>query len=151
MRDYEEGPYVVYERDRGGVGTFFLGAMIGAGLALLFAPRTGEETQQEIKDRARRFRDTAEEKVREAQRTLEARIDEARGGVESRVATVRDAVESGRDAARQARKDLEQKLEHSKAAYRAGVDAARSEARAGGGGKSGATQATAPSEEDEGE
>jgi hypothetical protein len=44
---------------------------------------------------------------------------------------VRDAVKAGREAAIAARTDLEDKLERSKAAYRAGVSAARETVEAG--------------------
>lgn len=129
MRD-EDG-YIIIERERGGgFGSFLVGTLVGAGLALLFAPQSGEETQEEIKTRARKLKDAAEEKMREAQHTLEERLDEARHGVETRVDSVREAVESGRHAAREAREELGQRIERSKAAYRAGIDAARSEAQA---------------------
>jgi gas vesicle protein len=131
MREGE--PYIVIERQRdGGFGSFILGALVGAGLALLLAPQSGEETQEEIKKQARRFRARAEERVRAAQEELESRLDEARAGVQSRVEGVRGAVESGRQAAREARSDLEHRLEQSKAAYRAGVDAARAAPSASG-------------------
>jgi hypothetical protein len=41
--DEDEGHYVVIERGGGGagIGTFLLGAAIGAGIALLFAPQSG--------------------------------------------------------------------------------------------------------------
>ena len=131
MREGE--PYIVIERDRdGGFGSFILGALVGAGLALLLAPQSGEETQEEIKKQARRFRAQAEERVRAAQEELESRLGQARSGVQSRVEGVRGAVESGRQAAREARADLECRLEQSKAAYRAGVDAARATPGASG-------------------
>lgn len=123
-------PYVVIERDRGGsLGTFLVGALVGAGLALLFAPQTGEETQEEIKERALRLKSAAEDRVRDAQRQLEDRLDTARGTLQGRVETVRDAVEAGRKAALEARDELEEKLDRSKAAYRAGVAAAREAAQ----------------------
>jgi gas vesicle protein len=113
MRDGE--PYIVIERERdGGLGSFVLGALVGAGLALLLAPQSGEETQEDIKKQARRFRAQAEERVRAAQEEL------------------RGAVESGRQAAQEARADLESRLEQSKAAYRSGIDAARAAPRAAG-------------------
>lgn len=126
MRDHDEAPYIVIERDSGGgLGSFVLGALVGAGLALLFAPRTGAETQEDLKEHARKIRDAAEVKVREAQRQLEERLDGVRGGVQSRFEDVKEAVTAGRDAATDARSDLEQRLQRSKAAYRAGVQAAR--------------------------
>ena len=132
MREQDEGPYIVIERGGGsGIGAFILGALVGAGAALLLAPRSGEETQQDIKDRALKLKSAAEARMREAQKQLEERLETAREGVQSRVDGVREAVESGRKAALEARDDLERKLERSKAAYRAGVDAARQAVAAG--------------------
>jgi gas vesicle protein len=132
MRDHDDVPYIVIERESGGgVGSFLLGAMVGAGLALLFAPKTGEETQEELKEQAQRLRLAAEERVRVAQRQLEERLDDAREGVSTRYDEVRDAVNAGREAAISARTDLQDKLDRSKAAYRAGVSAARDTVTAG--------------------
>ncbi len=69
--------------------------------------------------------------MREAQKQLEERLESARDGVQTRVEGVKDAVEAGRKAAVEARDELERKLERSKAAYRAGVDAARQVVAAG--------------------
>jgi gas vesicle protein len=132
MRDHDEVPYIVIERDSGGgAGSFLLGALLGAGLALLFAPKSGAETQEELKEQARKLRVVAEERVREAQRQLEERLDEAREGVASRYDDVREAVSAGRVAASEARDELEEKLQRSKVAYRAGVAAARDAVAAG--------------------
>ncbi|MEX0980262.1 MAG: YtxH domain-containing protein [Gemmatimonadota bacterium] len=132
MRDRED-PYIVIEQKGGsGVGSFLIGALVGAGLALLFTPYSGEETQEEIKERARRLKSAAGDQIRTAQKNIEERIDHTRDEIMDRVGTVREAVESGRQAARDARSDLEHKLERSKAAYRAGVEAARETAEEGG-------------------
>lgn len=130
MRERDDVPTFVIERDGGSsVGAFLLGALMGAGVALLLAPRSGEETQQELKERALRFRDAAEDRMKEAQRQIEERLDQARAELMERVEAVKEAVDAGRDAAREARGDLENRIERSKAAYRAGVDAAREAAK----------------------
>ncbi len=126
MRNQDDMPYIIVERDSGGgFGSFCLGALVGAGLALLFAPQTGEETQEEIREHARKLRIAAEQRVKEAQLHLEDRMDAVRDGVQSQVGLVKDAVESGRQAAEAARSDLGAKLERSKAAARAGIAAAK--------------------------
>jgi gas vesicle protein len=127
MRDHDEQPYIVIEKDSGGgqLGSFVIGALVGAGLALLFAPKSGAETQEDLKERARQLRSTAEERMREAQKQLEVKLDSAREGVQDRIESVKVAVDAGRQAAVDARGDLERKLSTSKAAYRTGVDAAR--------------------------
>jgi len=125
MRE-QDSPYIVIERDQpGGLGSFVLGALVGAGLALLFAPKSGAETQDELKQHARKLRSAAEERVREAQRQLEEKLDDVREEVHTRFDGVKEAVSAGRTAASDARVDLERKLQRSKAAYRAGVQAAR--------------------------
>jgi gas vesicle protein len=125
-RNQDENPYIVIERDSGGgVGSFILGALVGAGIALLFAPKSGAETQEDLKRQARKLRSAAEERVREAQRQIEERLGEVREGVQTRMDNVKEAVTAGRSAASDARTDLEKRLQRSKAAYRAGVQAAR--------------------------
>ncbi|MEQ9398387.1 MAG: YtxH domain-containing protein [Longimicrobiales bacterium] len=130
MREHDDA-YIVIDRGNGGgqIGSFILGALVGAGVALLFAPRSGEETQEDIRERAARLRSAAEDRVRDAQKRLEHRMDQARDGVQSRIEDVKEAVESGRQAAHDARGELEKRVEKSKAAYRAGIDAAREAAR----------------------
>ena len=66
---------------------------MGAGVALLFAPGKGEETQAELRERAKKLRESAEERVREAQKTLEDRISTARDDLHGRVDKVKDAFE----------------------------------------------------------
>jgi gas vesicle protein len=130
MKDRDEVPYFVIERESGGgVGSFLLGALLGAGVALLFAPRSGAETQQDLKERALALRDAAEERMKEAQAQIEDRLEHAREELMERVDAVKEAVESGRATAREAREELEEKIERSKAAYKAGVSAARDAAK----------------------
>lgn len=125
MRDREQVPYIIVERDSGGVGAFLIGAALGAVAALLFAPRSGEETQREIKERMTRLRGVAEQRVRDVQQQLGDRLEHTREEVRDRVDAIRDAVESGRQAATDARAELENRIERTKAAYRAGAEAAR--------------------------
>ena len=115
----EEQATVIIEKDRGSeLGSFILGALVGAGLALLFAPQSGRETQEQLREQAKRLRDVTEERVKELRQDLGTRVEDAR-----------DAVDRGRQVARDARADLEEKLERSKAAARAGLSAAREAAR----------------------
>jgi gas vesicle protein len=60
--------------DHGGGGSvlmaFMIGAVVGAGLALLFAPATGERTREYLGRRAREGRERAEEAVRRGREVL---------------------------------------------------------------------------------
>ena len=129
---------VVIERGGGGsgIGTFLLGAAIGAGLALLFAPQSGAETRADIKRRARQAKDSAKrvagdvsERVTEtftdARRKVEEQIDHAREAFQAKRDQVRDAMDAGREAAAETRIELETRLAETKAAYNAGAQVAR--------------------------
>ena len=64
--DDDDDRSVVYvERGGSSVKALLLGALIGAGLALLYAPQSGEETRRGLKRRLRKVRALAEEKVDE--------------------------------------------------------------------------------------
>lgn len=68
MRDRDDVPYIVIERESTtGMGSFVVGALVGAGLALLFAPQSGKETQEEIRVRANKLRGAAEERMLDMQ------------------------------------------------------------------------------------
>ena len=47
------------------LGGFLVGSVIGVATALLFAPRSGEETRSEIRDRAVELRDRTTETVKD--------------------------------------------------------------------------------------
>jgi gas vesicle protein len=132
MSDYEwddDEPIVVIEKNEPGIGTFLVGLAVGAGLALLFAPRSGEETRRDIERRARKVGNQAQdfvsgvsesvgEKIQEARASVETRIDSARSAVELKRRQVTNAVDAGRAAAQQARVELEQRIAETKAAYK---------------------------------
>jgi len=135
-QDHDE-PYIVIEKNSGGVGDFLLGALIGAGVALLFAPRSGRETRADIGRRARaaqdRVRDVATgvtdqvvDTFETARSRIEEQIETARSAIVTKKDQVSRAMEAGREAAQQARTDLERRLAETKAAYNAGADVARS-------------------------
>ena len=110
MSTENDQPTVIIEKDgRPEIGAFLLGALVGAGIALLFAPSSGQETQRRIREQAGRLRALTEDRVRNLRDDLGSRLD-----------TARKAADHGRLAASDARTDLEDKLARSKAAYRAG-------------------------------
>ncbi len=148
-RDFEDDsePYVVIEQKSNSVMPFLVGLALGAGAALLLAPRSGEETRRDLKRRAIRARKLAEKKASEiadsvtetyedARRRVEEKIDGAKDAIDLRRRQVtravdagrtaaRDAIDAGRAAARDAREDLEHRVANTKAAYTAGVNAAK--------------------------
>lgn len=141
MKEYEDfeadEPFVVIEKRSGSAGSFFWGIALGAGLALLLAPRSGEETRRELRKGARRVRTAARETAEELADSVVDRYEHARHSVNEQVDSARraltlkkrqasEAIRAGREAAQQARDDLERRIAETKAAYQAGADVARS-------------------------
>lgn len=132
----EDEPYVVIERRGGGATSFLVGLAIGAGVALLFAPQSGEETRRQLRRRARRaahlardaagdLSDTMVDRYEQAKRSVEDRLDSARQAIEIRKHQAAEAFRAGREAAQQARLDLEARIAQSKANYRTATNQAR--------------------------
>src|SRR5712671_8208476 len=128
---YVGRPYVIVERhDAGaGLGPFIIGLALGAGVALLLAPQSGEETRRAVARRARRAQEVAQDFVEDVSGTVADKFQEVRATVEERIEATLDAVDdkkrrvsnafhAGRAAAREARGELEQRIAESKAAYK---------------------------------
>ena len=129
-------PYIVIEKHND-AGSLLVGVLIGAAVALLFAPRSGQETRADIRRKARQAGDAVKsvaEDVTEqvadtyegAKARVEEQIDSVRDAVVTRKRQVSRAIDAGREAALQARVELETQLAETKAAYQAGVGVARS-------------------------
>jgi gas vesicle protein len=126
---YDDEPYLIVEnREGSSIGPFLAGLALGAGIALLMAPQSGDETRREIADKVNRAKDAARDAIgeigdaigntlEEAREKVEEGIESARDAVDHRRRRVHSAVEAGRVAARQARADLEFRLAESKAAH----------------------------------
>ena len=128
---YVERPYVIVERhDAGaGIGSFIIGLALGAGVALLLAPQSGEETRRAVARRARRAQEAAQDfvedvsgtvadKFNQVRATVEERIDATFEAVDAKKRQVSNAVEAGRAAARQTRGELKDRIAERKAAYK---------------------------------
>jgi gas vesicle protein len=123
-------PYMIVERhESAGVGPLIIGLALGAGLALLLAPQSGEETRRIIARRARRAQEAAQELVEDMSGTVADKFNDVRTRVEERIDATIDAVDAktrkvsgafqaGRAAARQSREELEDRIAERKAAYK---------------------------------
>lgn len=125
----EDEPYVVVEQHSSGVGPLLLGIALGTGIALLFAPRSGVDTRRMIRNKARQAKDavadvvdevagTVTESISRAKESVEDQLDSARDAVELKKRQISRAVRAGRDAAHEAREDLEFRIAETKAAYK---------------------------------
>ena len=110
MRDYDDD-----DDDRGGgasdvILSFLLGGLTGAALALLYAPRTGQETRDLIAERLQETAERGREMKEEVVGRGRALVDEAAGYVEKQKQTIEQrkerlaaAVDAGRQAFREER------------------------------------------------
>lgn len=77
---------------------FIMGAAIGGGIALLTAPRSGEETRNKVRDMADDVRRRVNEIVEEAELKIKETIDEGREVLHEKTELVKSAVEAGKEA-----------------------------------------------------
>ena len=85
--------------DRSGGAEFFaglvIGGLVGATLALLLAPQSGEETRAQIRDKGLEFKGRAEEGIIEARQVLDKQVDvlqEQMASLQKQVATLQNRV-----------------------------------------------------------
>ena len=77
------------------LAAFAIGALIGTGAALLYAPRSGKETRKLIADKGRALKGQAQYAITDAQNFIEGKKAELAA-----------AVEAGKDAMREERAKL---------------------------------------------
>ena len=133
-RDAEER-VVFVERDSGGSGFswFVIGAALGAGLGILFAPRSGARTRRDLSRKLGNLKEQAEEQFESLADGIEAGAEQIRKRVDGWGASPRDgsdaegdvdeAEEGGEDEEDEepqlsAREELEQRLAEARARRR---------------------------------
>src|SRR5271169_2883293 len=93
------------DNDGGGVLWFLAGLGIGAALGILYAPKTGEETRQQILDAAEQGRDVVKDRARQAREQAGTWADKGRDYLNSQKDQIRSAYEAGRQAYQDATTD----------------------------------------------
>jgi gas vesicle protein len=83
------------------VSYFVAGVGIGAAVALIFAPQSGEETRKQIAEKAKDGKDYVASKSREIRRQAEDLVDQGKDLVSKQKARLADVLESGKQAARE--------------------------------------------------
>lgn len=107
-RDAEDRVVFVERSESSGLGWFVLGAALGAGLGILFAPRSGAETRKDLGRRFDDLKERAEESLEELSEGIADGKERVRARIERWVDGSRDAV--GEEKPASAREELERRL-----------------------------------------
>ena len=78
--------------------SFLLGGVVGAGLALLFAPQSGRETRQQIKDLTDDVKDKTTEYVKQAKEKAASIVDDGKEYYDEKKSILKSAVDAGKEA-----------------------------------------------------
>jgi gas vesicle protein len=78
--------------------SFLLGGVVGAGLALLFAPQSGRETRQKIKDLTDDVKDKSTEYVKQAKEKAASVVEDGKEYYDEKKSILKSAVEAGKEA-----------------------------------------------------
>lgn len=85
----------------GYLGWFFLGGVIGAAVALLLTPRTGQQTRELLAEQGGEFARRAQDLATEAQGRAGEWLDKSRELFEEQTQRLMTAFEAGKDAMRE--------------------------------------------------
>jgi len=88
--------------DKNGFSSFLLGLGVGVGIGMLFAPKSGSETRQLIKDKTGAGTDYIKQRSGELKQSATDLIDKGKEAVGRQRDTLADALEAGKQAYRDA-------------------------------------------------
>ncbi len=95
-----------------GTGTvllsFLAGAAVGAGVALLVAPKTGEELREKIKELADDAVDKIKDYASEAQDKIKSSYEDGKGILQEKKAIITSAIEAGKEAMEREKEKLKE-------------------------------------------
>ena len=89
---------------------FVIGGLVGAAVALLTAPQSGEETRTLIRDKSIELKDKATETVEEARQRAEELAEEARVRADELSKQARERVDSAVKAGKKGAQDVTDEL-----------------------------------------
>lgn len=128
MGRYEDGEVTVIETEGGASARWFLfGALLGAGVALLIAPQSGDRTRRDLARRARQLRKNAGNRWEELVDDVESKGRHIKEAVEDWADDVVDEVREGKKVIERktssARDELDRRLSEARARRRPAVAA----------------------------
>src|SRR5579871_4907484 len=86
--------------DKNGLSSFLLGLGVGVGIGMLFAPKSGRETRQLIKDKAGEGTEYLKQRSTDIRQTASEWVDKGKDAINRQKDNLSDAVEAGRQAYR---------------------------------------------------
>lgn len=88
--------------DKNGLSSFLLGLGVGVGIGMLFAPKSGRETRELIKDKAGEGTDYLKQRGSDIKQTASEWVDKGKEALGRQKENIADAMEAGRQAYRDA-------------------------------------------------
>jgi gas vesicle protein len=78
--------------------SFVAGAAVGAGLALLYAPKSGREMREDILDLTEDAVDKIKEYAKDAQEKIKSAVEDGKDVIIEKKSVLASAIEAGREA-----------------------------------------------------
>jgi gas vesicle protein len=88
--------------DKNGLSSFLLGLGVGVGIGMLFAPKSGPETREFIKNKASEGGDYLKQKGDDLRQSASEWVDRGKDALNRQRDTLSGAMEAGRQAYREA-------------------------------------------------
>jgi gas vesicle protein len=101
--------------DKNGLSSFLLGLGVGVGIGMLFAPKSGQETRQLIKDKAGEGGDFLKQRSADIKASAGDLVDKGK-------ASASDWVDKGKEALGRQRDNINDAVEAGRQAYREAVN-----------------------------
>ena len=86
--------------DKNGLSSFLLGLGVGVGIGMLFAPKSGQETRELIKNKAGEGTDYLKQRGSEIKQTAAEWVDKGKEALGRQRDNISDAMEAGKQAYR---------------------------------------------------
>ena|ERR1041384_4590366 len=86
--------------DKNGLSAFLLGLGVGVGIGMLFAPKSGDETREMLKNKAGEGADYLKQRSTDIRQTASEWVDKGKEALGRQRENLSDAMEAGRQAYR---------------------------------------------------
>ena len=84
--------------DKNGFSSFLLGLGVGVGIGMLFAPKSGAETREIIKNKAGDSADFLKQRTGDVRQTASEWVDKGKEAINRQRENLTDAMDAGRQA-----------------------------------------------------